>query len=159
MEKLKNKRGDGYIAVCVTVVILCMLISVFITFATAVNTIRVSRQNARVVLDSFVMQNSIEIYDSAKNGNDFTESFDREKFISDFSEYNSLDLYGNMLYCCDADENEVYRQTLPTVYFTTDKKLKIQVRYTIILPIRFAGEIITYAPVSIAVDSKFNNKF
>ena len=61
---LKNERGDGYIQACVTILILCMLIAVCLTFVTTVNTIRVVERNTRIVLDSFVMENSIIIYDS-----------------------------------------------------------------------------------------------
>ena len=56
---LKNKRGDGYFQACVMILILCMLIAVCLTFVTAVNTIRVVERNARIVLDSFVMENAI----------------------------------------------------------------------------------------------------
>ena len=73
-----NKRGEGYIQTCVMIIILCMLLSVFITFAAAVNLIRIVRNNSLTVLDSFVIQNSIEIYDSLKNGTDLTESIDTD---------------------------------------------------------------------------------
>lgn len=79
---MKNKRGDGYIPACVMIVILCMLIAVFMTFASAVNMIQISERNSRIVLDSFVMKNSIEIYNSVKNGNDYTEFLDNSEYIS-----------------------------------------------------------------------------
>lgn len=62
-----NKRGDGYISTCVMIVIVCMLLSVFVTFAVSVNTVKTVERNSCVVLDSFVMKNSITIYDSIKN--------------------------------------------------------------------------------------------
>ena len=97
---MKNKRGDGYIGTCVMILILCMILSIFIEFVATVNVIRISERNARIVLDSFVMENSIEIYDSIKTGTDFTEVVDVEQYISKYSEYNSLDFNGNMLYIC-----------------------------------------------------------
>lgn len=61
---MKSKRAEGYVSTCVMIVIICMLLSVFVTFAVAVNTVKTVKRNSRVVLDSFVMQNSIEIYNS-----------------------------------------------------------------------------------------------
>lgn len=56
---MKSKRAEGYVSTCVMIVIICMLLSVFVTFAVAVNTVKTVKRNSRVVLDSFVMQNAI----------------------------------------------------------------------------------------------------
>lgn len=156
---MKNKRGDGYIGTCVMILILCMILSIFIEFVATVNVIRISERNARIVLDSFVMENSIEIYDSIKTGTDFTEVVDVEQYISKYSEYNSLDFNGNMLYCCGDDGEELYRQTIPTVQLIEENRLKIIAEYTITVPLYFAGQHVTEVTVPITVTSKFNPKF
>ena len=156
---MKNKRGDGYIPACVMIVILCMLIAVFMTFASAVNMIRITERNARIVLDSFVMKNSIEIYNSLKNGNDYTESVDNSEYISGFSSYNSLDLSGNLLYSYDEDGNELYRLTKPRIMYTQENSLKIAAEYSMTVPLYFAGVKVTEVTVPIRVESKFNDKF
>ena len=156
---MKNKRGDGYIPACVMIVILCMLIAVFMTFASAVNTIRITERNTRIVLDSFVMKNSIEIYNSIKNGNDYTESVDNSEFISEFSSYNSLDLSGNLLYSYGEDGNELYHLTKPRIVFTQENSLKIAAEYCMTVPLYFAGVRATDVTVPIKVESKFNGKF
>ena len=156
---MKNKRGDGYIGTCVMILILCMILSIFIEFVATVNVIRISERNARIVLDSFVMENSIEIYDSIKTGTDFTEVVDVEQYISKYSEYNSLDINGNMLYCCGEDGEELYRQTIPTVQLIEENRLKIIAEYAITVPLYFAGQQVTEVTVPITVTSKFNPKF
>ena len=156
---MKNKRGDGYISACVMIIILCMLMAVFMTFAFAVNMIRISERNARIVLDSFVMKNSIEIYNSLKNGNDYTEFLDNSEYISEFSSYNSLDLSGNLLYSYDEDGNELYRTTKPRIVFTEEKSLKIAAEYSMTVPLYFAGVRVTEVTVPIKAVSKFNDKF
>ena len=156
---MKNRRGDGYIGTCVMILILCMILSIFIEFVATVNVIRISERNARIVLDSFVMENSIEIYDSIKTGTDFTEVVDVEQYISKYSEYNSLDFNGNMLYCCGDDGEELYRQTIPTVQLIEENRLKIIAEYTITVPLYFAGHQVTEVTVPITVTSKFNPKF
>ncbi len=156
---MKNKRGDGYIGTCVMILILCMILSIFIEFVATVNVIRISERNARIVLDSFVMENSIEIYDSIKTGTDFTEVVDVEQYISKYSEYNSLDFNENMLYCVGDDGEELYRQTIPTVRLIEENRLKIIAEYTITVPLYFAGRQVTEVTVPITVTSKFNPKF
>lgn len=156
---MKNKRGDGYIGTCVMILILCMILSIFIEFVATVNVIRISERNARIVLDNFVMENSIEIYDSIKTGTDFTEVVDVEQYISKYSEYNSLDFNGNMLYCVGDDGEELYRQTIPTVRLIEENRLKIIAEYTITVPLYFASQQVTEVTVPITVTSKFNPKF
>ena len=156
---MKSKRGDGYIGTCVMILILCMILSIFIEFVATVNVIRISERNARIVLDSFVMENSIEIYDSIKTGTDFTEVVDVEQYISKYSTYNSMDIRGNMLYCCDDEGEELYWQTIPTVQLIEENRLKIIAEYTITVPLYFAGHQVTEVTVPITVTSRFNPKF
>ena len=40
---MKSKRAEGYVSTCVMIVIICMLLSVFVTFAVAVNAVESSR--------------------------------------------------------------------------------------------------------------------
>ena len=156
---LKNRHGESYIKVCVIIIALCMLLSVFISFVSAVGIIRQVKRNTRVVLDSYVTQNSIEIYNSIKNGSDHTELLDSAGYISEFSSFNSLDFYGNMLYSYNVDGNEQYRLTLPTMSFIQDKQLKISVKYDITIPLYFAGVRVTEVTVPITVVSRLNEKF
>ncbi len=156
---MKNKRGDGYIMICVTVVILCMLLSVFVSFASAVNIVKQTERNSRVVLDSFVMQNAIDIYDSIKKGKDTITVIDADEYISEFCSFNSLDLRGNSLYCCDKDGNEQYRLTKPVLTFITEGELKLQADYTVIIPMYFAGLKVSEARVPMTVVSRLDNKF
>lgn len=159
MKAIRNKRGEGYITICVAVIILCMLISIFVTFASAVNIIKQTERNSRVVLDSYVMKNSIVIYNSIKQGNDVTASLNQNEYIFSFSSFNSLDIRGNMLYSYDEDGNEQYRLTKPTVSFIQDKHLKIQVQYTITIPLYFAGIKVSEAIVPMTAVSRFDEKF
>ena len=71
---LKNKRGEGYVQVCVLIIVICMILSVFVTFASAVNVVRLTERNSKTVLESYLMKNSIEIYDSIKQGNNDADS-------------------------------------------------------------------------------------
>ena len=154
-----NKRGEGYIQTCVMIIILCMLLSVFITFAATVNLIRIVKNNSLSVLDSFVIQNSIEIYNSLKNGTDLTESIDTDSYVTMLCEYSTLDNRGNMIYSYDETGNVKYRLTSPRLNFASENRLKITAGYTVYVPLYFAGIKVTEVEVPITVESKYNDKF
>ena len=156
---MRNKRGDGYIATCVTVVILCMLIAVFVTFTTAVSVVRMTEKNSRIVLDSFLMKNSILIYDSIKNGNDYTVELDESVYIEDLCDFCTFEKSGNFLYAYSSDGNLKYRLSKPVVSFSTEGTLKVYASYTVYVPIGFGGVVIDTAEIPITVESKFNEKF
>ena len=156
---LCNKRGEGYIQVCVMVLIICMLIAVCLTFTSTVHTIRVVQRNAQIVLDSFVMENAILIYDSIKNGHDFTEAVDVSQFRTKLADYNDLTKSGAYYYHYDPDGNLDYRITAPVLSMTQTNSLKIAANYTITIPLYFAGMQISTVSVPITVESRLTNKF
>ena len=156
---MRNKRGDGYITTCVMVVIICMLVAVFVTFTTAVSVVRITERNSKIVLDSYVMKNSILIYDSIKNGNDYTVELDENVYIDDLCEFCTFEKSGSFLYAYSSEGNLKYRISKPMVSFSTEGTLKVYARYTVYVPIDFAGVVISTAEIPITVESKFNEKF
>lgn len=156
---MRNKRGDGYITTCVMVVIVCMLIAVFVTFTTAVSVVRMTEKNSRIVLDSFVMKNSILIYDSIKNGNDYTVELNENVYIEDLCDFCTFEKSGSFLYAYSSDRKLKYKISKPTVSFSTEGTLKVYASYTVYLPIAFGGVVIDTAEIPITVESKFNEKF
>ena len=156
---MKNKRGEGYIATCVMVVVLCMLLAVFITFVSAVNIVRMSERSTRNALDAFVMKNSILIYDSIKTGNDKTDTLDSSEFTAYFCALCELDATGYMLYNYDENGNEVFRMTKPQISFTVDGRLKVKVQYTMYVPLYLGGVKIADTTIPVTVESRYNEKF
>ena len=156
---LNNKQGAGYIQACVMILVLCMILAACLTFAATANTIRVVERNVRIVQDSFVMENSIVIYDSIKNGHDFTESVDINDYRTKLISYNTLTASGNDLYHYTADGSWDYRITKPTLSMTESHTLKIAAHYTITIPLYFAGTQVTTVSVPMTVESKWTDKF
>ena len=156
---MKNNKGEGYVSTCVMIVVICMLLSVFVTFAVAVNTVKTVERNSRVVLDSFVMQNSIEIYDSIKQGNNETNEIDADEYREALSDFCTLVKSGSRYYNYDSDGETNFYISKPYVGFTEQNKLKIYASYRVYIPIRFAGVWVTTAVVPITVESKFNERF
>ena len=92
------------------------------------------------MLESFIMKNSIEIYQSIKQGHDFTEDFDENYYISSTSSELSLDSGSGYLYNYSTDGDVVYKMTNPQVSFKTDKSLKLKADYMLMIPVVFAGD-------------------
>ena len=159
MKKLINKRGDGYVFPCVLIVVICMVLSVFVFFATTVSMIRLTEENTKIVLDSYIMKNSIEIYNSIKQGSDYTEALNRDVYIDDLCDFCTLVKDNSYLYAYDDDGSLKYRMTYPVIAFREENTLKIQVNYTLYVPVRFDGKIVRYAIIPVTVDSSFSEKF
>jgi hypothetical protein len=158
MKILNNTRGGSYVYTCVVVLVLVMILSVVLFYASAMTVIETARDNTRRVLDSYVMKNSIEIYNSIKQGNDFTEAVEDSFYISSVSLELSLDFDGEYLYTVGEDGDVVYRMTPPDVSFRTDRTLQLQADYELELPVRFAGEIIYWFTVPVTVGSSLTLK-
>ena len=77
MKKLlKDTRGGGYFTPCVITIVIAMILSAVLFYAQCMTIIQTTRADTERVLESFIMKNSIDIYNSIKQGHDFTEDFD-----------------------------------------------------------------------------------
>ena len=156
---MKNNRGEGYIEICIFVTVFCIILSVMISFVTTVETIRQTKRNSRVVLDSFVMKNSVEIYDSIKQGEDTVYGLDSERYIAELCSFCSLQRGIDCLIFEDENGNEVYAITKPIMEFADRNRMKIQISYTVQVPLNFAGLQVTKVNIPITVTSNLNQKF
>lgn len=159
MKIFKSKRGEGYVFPCVMIVVVCMILSVVIFFASAVSMVRITEENTKIVLDSYIMKNSIQIYDSIKQGNDYTEALDRDEYINALCNFCTLEKSGSYLYSYNEDGSLKYRMTYPVITFRKENTLKIQLAYTLYVPVWFDGKIVQYAVIPVTVNSSFNEKF
>ena len=70
----------------------------------------------------------------------------------------SLDYGTGYLYTVDANGEIIYRMTNPNVTYRVDNTLKLEASYDLQIPVRFAGEIIYWFTVPIAVGSSLTLK-
>lgn len=118
-----------------------------------------SRENSKVVLDSFVTTNSTVIYDSIKQGNNFTEAVRPEDFRTALMDFCTLDEDGEAMYSNDSDGNEKYSITALQMSYREENELEIVVTYTLSVPVRFAGKTVTTAHIPIETVSALTEKF
>ena len=154
-----NKRGEGYVQVCVLVLTLCLILSVFLTFVYAVNFVRITERNAETVLENYVMKNSIRIYNSIKQGTNETDAIDAGEYITDLTSFCTFNKIRDRLYHYDGDGNVDYYISEPTVRFAERNKLKLIVTYTTYVPIYFAGTQVTTATIPVTVKLNLEGKF
>ena len=156
---LKNKRGEGYVQVCVLIIVICMILSVFVTFASAVNVVRLTERNSKTVLESYLMKNSIEIYDSIKQGNNDADSLNANVYISDLSDFCTFVKIGNYYYHRDENGRTEYYISKPTVGFTETGKLRLYVSYNLYVPIYFDNVKISTAKIPITVKIDLEERY
>ena len=159
MKLLKSTKAEGYITPCVLIIIFVMIFSIIFTYSASISKVNLMRENTKVVLDSFVTQNSTEIYNSIKQGNDYTEAIDAEEFRTSLISFCTLEIENGMLYSYDADGKELYQITEPVLSFRNENELELVVNYTISIPIWFAGTQFASANIPIEVTSILTEKF
>ena len=159
MKLLKSKKAEGYITPCVLIIVFVAIFSIIFTYSASVSKVKLMRENTKVVLDSFVTQNSTEIYNSIKQGNDYTEAIDIEEFRTSLISFCTLEIENEMLYSYDADGKELYHITEPVLSFREANELELVVNYTISIPLWFAGHQFPSANIPIEVTSILTEKF
>ena len=159
MKLLKSTKAEGYITPCVLIIIFVMIFSIIFTYSASISKVNLMRENTKVVLDSFVTQNSTEIYNSIKQGNDYTEAIDAEEFRTSLISFCTLEIENGMLYSYNADGKELYRITEPVLTFRNENELELVVNYTISIPMWFAGTQFASANIPIEVTSILTEKF
>ena len=141
---LKDKRGEGYIQVCVLVIVLCMIMSVFVTFAGTVNVVKLTERNTKTVLEQSTNE---------------TEYIDANEFISDLADFCTFVKSGSYYYHRDANRRTEYYISKPTVGFTEDERLRLYVSYTLYVPIYFNNVRISTVKIPTTVKINFDQRF
>lgn len=155
---MKNRKGETYVLVCVIVLIISMLFSVIVTYASAITLIRVQKENAEIVFDSFVSNNSIVIYNNIKRGKNAMHGIDTASYRTMLTEFCTLDYSDGMLYSIDANGEDKYSLTVPEIEYIENEKLELTLSYTMFVPIKFAGVKVVTAVVPITITSQLTKK-
>lgn len=159
MKMLTSSKAEGYIVPCVFILIFAMIFTMIFTYSASISKVEMMRENTKVVLDSFLTQNSTEIYNSIKQGNDYTEAIDTEEFRTSLISFCTLEIENGMLYSYDADGKELYHITEPVLSFREVNELELVVNYTISIPLWFADHQFPSANIPIEVTSILTEKF
>lgn len=159
MKVLMSKKGEGYITACVLIIVMSMLFAVTFTYAASLSKVKMMRENTKVVLDSFVTQNATQIYDSIKQGNDYTEAINADDFYTSLISFCTLESRNGKLYSLDASGNEQLYITDLELSFRDENELELVVEYTVNTLLSFAGKQFAAASVPVEITSALTEKF
>ena len=156
---LTSKAGMSHVKTAVLVLVMAMVFSAVFLYTSIMTIVQASRDQTRRVLDDFIMHNSIEIYDSLKNGNDLAEELDELFYKSEIFSAFSLDIVGDALYAVDEQGGIQYVISNPRVDYEVQNTLKLNASYDLSIPIRFAGNHLFDLKMPITVKSYYVLKF
>lgn len=154
----KNKKGEGYVFVCVLILVFMMTFSVIFVYTGMITEIRLQKTNTKMVFDSFITKNSILIFNNIKQGNNATEHLETESFYTALKDFCTLDEKDNLYYAVDDEGTEIFHLTKPRIDFVEEDKLALSLKYEMYIPVRFAGHTVTTAEVPIRISSILNSK-
>lgn len=148
----------SYIKTAVIVLIVSMVFSLVLTYASIMTIVQTTKSNTERVLDSFVTQNAASIYGSIKTGNTYTTTIDSNLFISQFSADCTLDYDGSYFYNRDSEGSTIFKMTSPLITFTVNNTLNLTCVFDILIPIDFAGKQINELSIPVKVKTSYNLK-
>ncbi len=134
-----NKKGMSYVQTAIIILVVSMILSVILTYASIITILSTVRDKTKLALDSYVTINSTEIYNSLKNGSDFTDELEKKLWENQIYSLFSLDISGNMLYSTSEQGEITYYMTIPDVDFEYQNTLKLKATYVVTIPMTFAG--------------------
>lgn len=158
MKKILNSKGEAYPLVCAMIVVILMIFSVILTYASVITKVNVMKSNTEIVFDSFIANNSIKIYANIKQGNNAMNGIDAEGFNELLKNFCTFDENENLYYNSDAEGKKQFSITKPVITYIEDEKLELKVSYTMYVPLTFSGKTITTAQIPITITSALNAK-
>ncbi len=158
LNVIKNKKGFSYVQTAVVVLCLALVLSVVILYAGIMSIIQNTRENARRALDDYITEQSIQIYDNLKNGNNNMPVIE-EDFTPYFILNSTFDKRGELLYSVDKDGKTVFWTTLPIVEYTAERTLNLTASYDIYVPMGFAGKHVADLKIPVEVKAKYARKY
>jgi len=148
----------SYIKTASVILALSMIISIILTYASLISIVSSTKLNLERVLNSFVTRNSSYIYDSIRDGTDFTSQLDAEYFVFMFDLDHTLVMENGFLYNLDSDGEYVFKLSTPEITFDTNNTLNLVCRTNMYIPIYFAGEKITDLNIPLRVKTSYTLK-
>jgi hypothetical protein len=148
----------SHVKTAVIVLIVAMVFSVILTYASIMTIVQTTKSNTERVLNSFVIENSAYIYDSIKNGSNFTTAIDTNYFVYKFYLDGTLDYDEGYFYNRDSKGDTIFRMTTPQTTFTVNQTLNLTCTLDVLIPIDFAGKRVTELRIPIRVKTSYNLK-
>ena len=157
---LKSKQGNSCFHTAIVVLVLVMIFSVVLTYASLMTIVSTTKEDTQRVLDGFVIENATQIYQSIKKGNNSTTANEyNERFQALICVELGLDNSGTMLYNEAIDKEIIYYYTNPLTTNLKDDILELKTDFELIIPISFAGQKLFDLRIPLEVKSLYVLKY
>ena len=150
------KKGSGYITSAFITLFVCLLILLLMTFWSAVANVQSFKGSARNVLDTYVGETSVGIFDGLKNSDDRVFSFNSSAYNEKLIEFCGLTEDGGTLKKYNPDL--LYTVSVPTLSVDT-AELNIKMECTVTVPLYFCGIKISDAVADVSINSFYEDIF
>ena len=154
MHSLRGRQGGASIQAVVLILVISMLFSVTLAYASLLSVISATKEDTQRVLDSFLIENATQIYDSVRQGSnrtamrEYTAQFEQEICVE-----LGLEKSGNLLYTKGKEIIYCYANLLTTNL--KNDTLELKADFELILPVRFAGREWTQLHIPLEVRSLY----
>ena len=156
---INNKRGEGYVSISVLIIVICMILSVFVMFASAVNVVNVVKSNTKTVLENHVTYVAINIFNSIKRGTNKTDKLDSVTFSKNLADFCTFETSGEFMYHKDENGESDYYISTPQLGFAERGKLRLYAGFTLYVPIHFDRIKIGTASIPIRVEVNLDKRY
>lgn len=160
MKKILLSRDGGInVMTCFIVLAICMIWSVLMYFLMGVSVAQAQRKSAEQILDQYIQNNGIWIYDQVKEHSETTDELLTEEYLNCLILQQGLELEADGKYCAySADRTPRYKVEGVELQYIEEKMAKIQLTYTLYIPVIILGDAYWVAIPAHAY-SRFNPKF
>jgi len=155
LKILRNKAGMAHVKTAVIIIIISMLFSIMLSYAFLMSTVSRARDDTQRVLDGFVIEKSIEIYGSIKNGHkQMVQGTYTTEFMTRLVSELGLTRAGNAAYHASGD-NLIFRYDKPLTANLHSDTLSLTMEFEIAIPISFAGQNLFEMKIPMRTESIF----
>lgn len=153
---IKFKEGAAYLKSAFITLFICILIMLIMTFWSAVANIQSFKSSARTVLDAYVSEKSIKIFDEIKDSKDNIISFSADDYNQRLVSFCGFTDSGGHFEKLNPDL--IYSVSIPSL--TVDNsELNMKMECTVTVPLYFCGVQISNAVAPISINSSFEDIF
>ncbi len=154
MNILKDKKGESYIYLCVIVIFIAMLVSVLILYMGLTTQVQAQKRDVKAKLDGYISDYSVEIFNTLKQGQHFT----------DYIDWNELEsgALATLGFSDVTDSEYVYangiRMERPEITTLSGNGFGVKIDYTVYFPVKWNGERYADLKIPITVTSYYKFK-
>ncbi len=156
MRRVFNKHGMAHVKTAAMILILSMLFSVLLAYASLMSTVSRARDDTQRVLDSYCIEKAEEIYGSIKNGHkQMATGIYTAQFLTKVVRELGLTQTGPTTVFHGNGRGIIFRYTNPLTANLDSDTLSLTTEFELVLPVVFAGKSLLDLRIPLKVESVY----